>query len=75
MSKCSECRQNEGLDTWKDKLASWLAWHLFPKTLKDERAGANTQGFTDGYNIGRKHEREIKSLEQLMKTFNDIPKA
>jgi hypothetical protein len=76
MSKCSECRQNEGLDTWKEKLATWLAWHIFPKTIKDERIGANTTGFTDGYKMGREHERELRPLEQLIRSLtNDIPKV
>jgi hypothetical protein len=76
--RCSTCRQQDAFMTWREKITSWFAWHLFPKTLKDEKSDSNTQGFVDGYSMGRGHERELMVQENLLKQFkneDDIYKA
>ena len=75
MSKCSECRKNEALDTWKDKVADWIVHHIFPKTNQNERNAAFSQGFNDGYTYGRKHQREVNSMLKLYSEYDDIPRA
>jgi len=63
MSKCIECKKLEAVETWKDKLTSWLIHHIFPKTLKDEKTHARLEGFTDAYKISGKYAQELKQLQ------------
>lgn len=63
MSKCSECRKSDSLNTWKDNVADWFAHHIVPKTVKNERSAAFTQGYEDGYLKGRQHERESNAAK------------
>ena len=76
---CPECRKNKGLDTWRDKIADFFAYRIFPKTIKNERSNASLQGFTEGYKIGFKQAKdnlwELRKLEELYKDINDIPKV
>lgn len=45
-----------------ERLASWLANRIFTETMKDERADAYMRGFSQGYGLGRKHERDLNDL-------------
>lgn len=58
MAKCKTCRHNEVMDTWHDKFCEWLIYKLFPKTLMDFQQDKYTQGFGDGYVMGRKHQQQ-----------------
>lgn len=70
MAKCTDCRKYDSVETIWEKIASWFAWHVVPKTLKDEINAAHTRGFESGYNCGREHERENKHYQQLIEDLN-----
>lgn len=69
MSRCKTCRKHEVMDSWDDKLCEWLIYKLFPKTLMDFQQDKYTQGFSDGYVMGRKHANEdYENYKTLLKT-------
>lgn len=57
--------------TWREKIASWLAWHLFPRTINDEKSESNTRGFVDGYSMGIGHGKELRQQEALINSIKD----
>lgn len=57
MSKCETCRKADVLDSWWDKQRLKL-FHFFHNDIIDLSQDKFTQGFSDGYLMGRKHERE-----------------
>lgn len=66
MSKCQNCRKNEGIDTLSDRIRSYLMWHLFGKDVSDEKSASFTAGIGDGYKIGYKHALERQErIEEL----------
>lgn len=56
MPKCSTCRKNdiELLTRWQ-RFKNWLFYRLFPEDIIDLSQGKYTQGFSDGYEVGRRH--------------------
>ncbi len=58
MSKCSNCRKAEALDTWSYRFARWIVQRLFPIQVNDIVGERYTQGFSDGYVMGMKHAKE-----------------
>ena len=70
--RCSDCRKNEAINTPWERFRSWLAWHIFPTDLKDEKANSFTQGFSDGYKMGAEHQKE-KALEFAQLVDNSKP--
>lgn len=67
MAKCSICRKNEAEPTLWEIIRSWLAWHIFPTDLQEEKASSFTHGFGDGYEMGRRQERRVVTLEEQIK--------
>lgn len=59
MIKCPQCRANdiELLTLWQ-RFKNWLFYKLFPEDIIDLSQNKYTQGFGDGYELGRKHERK-----------------
>lgn len=60
MSKCTECRKAEALDTPWERITRWWFYHLFPKNIIDLSQEKYTQGIGDGYTLGFKHAKENK---------------
>lgn len=59
--KCIECTKLEAVATYPEKVASWIARHLFADSLKDEVNAAYLRGFEQGYKLGREHQREFNA--------------
>ncbi len=66
MPKCSTCRQNEAVVTRWERIRSWLAWHLFPTDLHEAMTESYTNGSAQGYLMGRKHQREVFNLQDII---------
>lgn len=58
MAKCFTCRKNDALDSRWDKVRSKLLHFFFKEDIIDLSQDKFTQGFSDGYVIGRKHAKE-----------------
>lgn len=71
MSICRDCRKFEAVDTWQEKLASWFAWHLTPKTLKDEKQASRLEGFEQGYEMSGKQGLELKTIQTKLDRMED----
>lgn len=67
MPKCSTCSQNEAVISWWEKTRNWLAWHLFPTDMHEAMTEAHTNGSAEGYVMGRKHQREVYNLQDIIK--------
>lgn len=63
MSKCTDCRKAESIDTWSDRIIRWFFHRLFPKQIVDLSQEKFTQGFGDGYSIGMKHAKKNQELD------------
>ncbi len=68
MSKCTNCRKAEVLDTTWDKISRWLFMRLFPQQIIDISQEKYTQGFSDGYFIGMKHVQQNNG-QKVQKVF------
>lgn len=66
MSICLNCRKEEGLDSFPEKLAAWVVIHLFPNTLKDQRGEAHIRGVEEGYLLGIDGRKTADRLKQLI---------
>ncbi len=60
MAKCETCRKADVLDSWWDKQRLKL-FHLFHNDIIDLSQDKFTQGFSDGYAMGRKHEKAAQA--------------
>lgn len=67
MSKCTNCRKAEAMDTKIDRLLRWFFYRLFPKQITDLVSEKFTQGFSDGYSKGMEH---AKKNQEPVKTVN-----
>lgn len=66
MSKCTNCRKADALETRWEKIRYWIALHLFPQDFQDARANSFTSGFGDGYKMGIEHAKtNAKELADL----------
>ena len=57
--KCTNCRAKdiELLTKW-ERIKDWMFYRLFPKDIVDLSQNKYTQGFGDGYKVGRESERQ-----------------
>jgi hypothetical protein len=60
MSKCTNCRKAEAMDTVWDRISRWLFYRVFPQQVIDLSQEKYTQGFGDGYAKGFKHAKDFK---------------
>jgi len=71
MSKCTQCRKIDAeLDSWWDRLRLKL-FNLFHRDIVDLSQDKYTQGFSDGYVMGRKHEKE--DVSRHAESMLDVP--
>lgn len=61
MSKCSQCRKYPVQDSLWDKFRLSL-FHVFHNDIIDLSQDKFTQGFSDGYVMGRKHQKETDQV-------------
>lgn len=78
MSKCSQCRKNPVQDNWWDKIRLSF-FHWFHNDIIDLSQDKFTQGFSDGYVVGRKHQKGdddkiIKMLSEPSTSPIEFPK-
>lgn len=64
MSKCTNCRKTEALDTRWERFSRWVFYRVFPQQIIDLSQEKFTQGFGDGYSKGMKHARENQTMAQ-----------
>jgi hypothetical protein len=62
---CSQCRKLDALDTRWNKFKHWLMFKLFSRDIADEKASSFTQGFGDGYKMGRQHQAELQERNNI----------
>lgn len=60
MSKCTNCRKADVLDTRWDRIKRWFFYRIFSQQIIDLSQEKFTQGFSDGYVRGMKHAKENK---------------
>lgn len=75
MSKCSQCRKADVLDSRWDKIRLYF-FHFFHNDIIDLSQDKFTQGFADGYKKGRADEKETsdKRMAEYMAEPVELPK-
>ena len=71
MSKCTECRKAEALDTRWDKFKSFWMWHFFGEEVHDHKAASYTAGFGDGYAKGYQAHKDVQAIVERIRAEQD----